>query len=54
MKNCCKRCEYSKEISYALFRMGKTIKEIAEERRITENTVETHMIYLHSQEIQIF
>ena len=37
--------EETKKISYDLFRKGKTIAQIAEERKLSTNTIEQHLAY---------
>jgi GTPase SAR1 family protein len=42
----------TREVSFALFQSGKTIHEIAIERNITPNTVESHLLpYIESNEL---
>nr|WP_321411826.1 helix-turn-helix domain-containing protein [uncultured Carboxylicivirga sp.] len=45
----------TKEITYTLYKDGKTIKEIAEERGLTESTIETHLAhYVQIGDIDVF
>ncbi len=44
----------TKRITFQMYKGGKTIKEIAEERELSVNTIETHLsYYISKQELQI-